>query len=61
MSESGPVSYTESVSEQPNCASSHSDCVKCGDFGRVRACCSLNDDEKYFLLKNHFVRGYNYL
>ena len=31
--------------------------VKSGDFGRVvnlRACYSLSDDEKYFLLKNHF-------
>ena len=36
---------------------SHSGSVKSGDFGRVvnlTACCSLNDNEKYFLLKCHF-------
>ena len=57
MSESGPDSDTKSVSEQPNYVGSHSGSVKSGDFGRVnlRACCSLNDNEKYFLLKCHFL------
>ena len=46
---------------------SHSGSVKSGDFDRVvnlRACCSLNDNEKYFLLKCHFcsrtLRNYKF-
>ena len=41
-----------------NYVGSHSGSVKSGDLGRVvnlRACCSLNDNEKYFLI---FVPGH---
>jgi len=37
--------------------------IKSGDFGKVvllKACRSLTDDEKFFLLKHHFVPAQNY-
>ena len=47
----------------PCTSNQDSDLIRSGDFGKVvnlKACRNLTDEEKYYLLKHHFIPAQNY-